>query len=898
MQIILTHEQADFDALASLVGAALLAENALAVMPRKANRNVRAYLNLYSTGLNLLEQNEIPAGPIEQVTLVDTQSLVTLKGIGRHTEIRVVDHHTRRGDLPEGWLFEGERLGACTTLFVEKIRQEALPLEVNQATLLLLGIYEDTGSLTYAGTTARDVQAAAYLLEQGANLRIAAKYLNPPLSNEQRALYDALLSSAQSVHINGQNVILAKARAVGLVDEISSVAHKLRDLLDPDALFLLVETGEGVRLVARSTSDRINVAEVAAQFGGGGHERAAAALIPAGRSAEPGDPLEAAAAKLTAMLPGIVRPSIAVGQIMSKKPLLLNEETSAEKAFQLMQRYGYEGYPVVKNGKVAGLLTRRAVDRAMQHKLNLPVSSLMTPGEVVIQSTDSLESLQKLMAESGWGQVPVVHPDTGEIIGIVTRTDLLKVLARSDVVPGRLNLAERLEAALPPARLALLRLVADRARAMRVPVYIVGGFVRDILLDRPSLDFDIVVEGDAIALARDLSAAYGGRMVSHSRFGTASWETSQITARQLGLAAGLDSADLPERLDLISARTEFYDYPSALPTVERSSIKLDLHRRDFTINTMALRLDGRHYGNLYDYWGGLDDLRRGIVRVLHSLSFVDDPTRMLRAVRFEQRFQFKIDPRTLELMVEGEGLLRQVSGDRLRHELNLILLEADPLPALARLEELNLLYYIQPGLIWQERFAPAVLSALTLNPHPQLGLPAGTTLTETRLSTAYLCWLAHLPESDAWAVFRRLKISGLLRESFSGLLKLHREIPAAVRWPPSRAVRFLDPLPRLSLYAALCFYREGAEADWLRAYLDHWRAVQPTLNGRDLIRRGLTPGPSFGHVLGELRGAWLDGRIHSPEEETALLDSLLSQMASNQNEEAAWTRSPNPKQPG
>ncbi len=145
-------------------------------------------------------------------------------------------------------------------------------------------------------------------------------------------------------------------------------------------------------------------------------------------------------------------------------------------------------------------------------------------------------------------------------------------------------------------------------------VYIVGGIVRDLILERPSLDFDMVVEGDAIALAKALAKTYGGRIVAHGRFGTAKWWTDAACARRWQSAcstgAGLNPADLPDSLDLISARTEFYDYPTALPTVERSSIKLDLHRRDFTINTMAIRLDGRHYGDLYDYWGGLNDLKK------------------------------------------------------------------------------------------------------------------------------------------------------------------------------------------------------------------------------------------------------------------------------------------------
>ena len=219
----------------------------------------------------------------------------------------------------------------------------------------------------------------------------------------------------------------------------------------------------------------------------------------------------------------------------------------------------------------------------------------------------------------------------------------------------------------------------------------------------PGIDFDIVVEGDAIELGKILVKNYGGRITKHNRFGTAKWNISEIKTDLIETFSNHDKYDpdnLPDSLDLISARMEFYKYPSALPSVEQGSIKLDLHRRDFTINTMAIRLDGRHYGNLYDYWGGLNDLKNGIIRVLHSLSFIDDPTRMLRAVRFEQRFKFRIESRTLELMDEAYQLLSQISGERLRHEFNLILDEENPSEMFKRFDELGLLTAIHPELKW------------------------------------------------------------------------------------------------------------------------------------------------------------------------------------------------------
>lgn len=885
MHVILTHEQADFDAIAALLGASLLDERALPVLPRRLNRNVRAYLNLYGSELPFHEVRDLPNEPIECVTLVDTQSLVTLKGMGKHTKVRVIDHHQPRTDLPADWQVTIERVGACTTLLVEALREHLEPLNAHLATLLLLGIYEDTGSLTYNSTTARDAQAVAYLLEQGASLHLANQFLNPPLSDDQREVYHRLLANAETHEINGQTIVIAKGEATGLVEEVSSIAHKLRDLLDPDGLFLLVKTAEGIRLVARSTTDRINVAKVAALFGGGGHERAAAALIrPSDLETNEDEALEFIYRRLVDALPQLVEPAVTVEQIMSPRPMVLSPETSAQEAAQLMQRYGYEGYPVVKEGKVIGLLTRRAVDRALAHRLNLPASSLMEAGEVVVHPQDPLEVVQRLMAETGWGQIPVVDPESHTVIGIVTRTDLLKALGRNHLAaPSRQNFADRLEAALPPARLALLKLVAQRAHQRRLPVYVVGGFVRDLLLNRPSQDFDIVVEGDAIALARALEREFGGRVTSHSRFGTAKWHIAEIRVSLLKNALHLDESnanDLPEFLDLISARTEFYDYPTALPTVERSSIKLDLHRRDFTINTLALRLDGRHYGDLYDYWGGYADLQRGLIRVLHSLSFVDDPTRMLRAVRFEQRFGFQIEERTLQLMQEARDLLRQVSGDRLRHEIDLILAEENPLPALKRLDDLQLLTAIHPDLHWEPHLADPMRKVLKDPLEPAWCLPETWGGTPIRRALAYLVWFLPFSTEKSLSLAQRLRLSHHLREGLkigTSLVPTLKDLPNLT---PSQVVARLDGVPLPVIYALYQLYYDTEVAAVLHTYATRWRHIHPVTDGHTLRTMGLTPGPSYRRILWTLRAAWLDGQVQSADQERALLEQLLASRTS------------------
>jgi len=879
MQIILTHEQADFDALASLLGAHLLYEPAIPVLPRRMNRNVRAFLALYGAEFPFVDPRDLPNDLIEKVILVDTQSMVSLKGMTAQTRVEVIDHHPLREGLPEDWVVSIQDIGANTTVLVEALQEHNGPLSPIHATLMLIGIYEDTGSLTYSRTTGRDLRAAAGLLEQGASLTIASDFLNHPLSQAQQVLYDRLRASAEHLHIHGYTIIIATGHAQDMEEELSSVAHKLRDLLDPDAIFLLVTTRAGVQLIARSTTDNIDVAALAANFGGGGHERAAAGLIRT-QDGELEQRLEIVREKLVALLPEYTRPAVTVAQIMSRGPQLLSPATPVQEAARRMRRYGYEGYPVVQEGQVVGLLTRRAVDRATAHNLDYTVSQLMEKGAHSVHPDDSIEHLQRLVAETGWGQVPVVDPESGKVIGIVTRTDLLKNLTTSQALPGQQSLAARLESALPNERLVLLKTVAEMAHQQHAALYVVGGFVRDLLLESPSLDFDLVVEGDAIALARALARRFGGRVTGHSRFGTAKWrleETGEDSRKSSILAPGLQA------VDLVSARTEFYTHPTALPTVERGSIKLDLHRRDFTINTLALRLDGRHYGELHDYWGGLNDLRSGLVRVLHSLSFVDDPTRILRAVRFEQRFAFRIEERTMELLIEAKPLIDRLSGDRLRHELNNILESAFAPQILSRLAQLGLVKTIHANLDWDDWIFSHIEALEGIAPEPAWEIQEQGKNLKRKLG--YILWMIQLDVEHALAVATRLKMPMQEVQVLRAACELWQERKDLKRMPPSQWVARLERVPYLAYYGLYLATSDGELRASLWSYVSKWRKLEPGMDGDHLREFGLSPGPIYRYLLGELRNAWLDGRVGNLAEEQAYFQQLLGTIKDRPAEE-------------
>ena len=874
--LILSHEHTDFDALASMLAASRLYPQSVPVLPRQINRNLEAFLAEYHELLPFVHLEDLPKRRVDHVIAVDTQTVQPVRGMSHATTGHVIDHHPPMRELPAGWTFWGEEVGATTTLLVERIADQGVAVSPIEATLFMLGIYEDTGALSYGTTTPRDLRAAAWLLEHNANMLVVNKFLHHPLTDEQRALYQQLADNCQPYQFHGHAVIITSATLTDTVEEISTLAHKLHDLYEPDGLFMLVQMGSYIQFVARSTDDAIDVGKIAQGLGGGGHSRAAAALIRDGS-------LPAVFETLVYLLQNHIRPTVTVGQIMSYgAPQTLAPAETIAGAAARMRRYGFEGFPVVDDGRVLGMLTRREIDSAMHHGLaDHPVSRYMRTGEVFVTPDDSVASLRKVMTEHDWGQVPVLDPLTGALLGIVTRTDLIK---QWTAAPRRTEtLDTSMAASLPLPLLDLLKEAGAAANALSFPLYAVGGFVRDLLLGQPNFDVDLVVEGDAIRLAQALAQRLGGRVRSHRRFGTAKWilpETLMLAGDDGTPYAG---SDLPESLDFVTARTEFYEHPTALPTIERSSIKQDLHRRDFTINTLAVRLTPDHWGELLDFYGGREDLDAGNIRVLHSLSFVEDPTRILRAARFEQRFRFHLEPRTQELIAGALDLLDRVSAERVRHELELILSEAEPERALCRLDEMAVLARLHPQLrcdSWFKAKAVELRAALELVVHPQNQTPAAMTLAPGAAPRLYLALLTYpLPAAAAAEFTARFHIRKEYRDLMLEVHKLAAQIDnlGSNDIRSSAIVRALDESSedaRLVLRVACDNWLVRQRLDLYQRRLRH---IRPVLDGDDLRRMGVDPGRIYRLILERLRDARLDGEIETRAQEEALVRAMLAE---------------------
>ncbi|MGH3091115.1 MAG: CBS domain-containing protein, partial [Gaiellaceae bacterium] len=558
MDVIVTHTNTDFDAFAAMLAARRLYPGAVVALSGSLNRNVREFYRLHAEELDVVEPGRVEPASVKRLIVVETlhpERLGEWERVARDPQVEVVafDHH---GEERPDWL-PAENLvvsedGALTTTMVGILAEREIEPTPLEATVFALGIHEDTGSLSYAGVGLRDAEALAWCLRHGASQEMVAQYLHSPLAEGERALLDALLARLETHSAGGFDVLLSAVSWPGYVEGVSNLAHKLVDLTDARALVCLVEMEGRVFCVVRTRVAELDAAAIAAALGGGGHAQAASAVYRGS--------LEGAKARLLEALPTAVRRPLTAGDIMSRPARFVAPDDTVAHAMVLCQRHRQSGIQVEEEGRLVGLVTREDLDEAIKHNLShAPVKSVMSSEVVTCVEDAPLPEVTRLLTTSKVGRVPVVRGET--VVGVVTRSDLLRALGEpveEVAAPRGPDLAERL-LALPG-----LERVFEAVQAVGEGfdgVYLVGGAVRDVLMGEPSFDVDVAVEGDGIAFGNALAGALGGRAVPHDKFGTA------IVLYEGG------------RVDVATARTEFYDYPGALPTVEQASIRQDLYRR-------------------------------------------------------------------------------------------------------------------------------------------------------------------------------------------------------------------------------------------------------------------------------------------------------------------------------
>lgn len=872
MDLIAGHVNPDFDCFASMVAAQKLYPEARMVYLGSQNRNVREFYSLHGEVLDFTDLRSLDRAEVTRVIMVDTripERLGELAGLVRRKGISVFtfDHHPATDEDVRATRDFSRETGATTTIMLEAIRERQLSLTPLEATLLALGIHEDTGSLTYPTTTTEDAEALAYLMSAGANIDVIDHFLSRGLMTEQlAAVLDEFVETAHHIDIHGIDIVIARANASDYLDGVAMLPNRLAAMLSVEVVFALIEMGDRVHIIGRSKAAEVNAGEVLAAFDGGGHPQAASAKVRSARIAD-------VEAKLVDELQkGVGRP-VTARQIMSAPVHVIDERTKISDASALMMRYGHEGLPVTSGGDLVGMIGRRDVDKAVHHGLShAPVKGFMSRRIVTLDGDETLHEMQALLSDESVGRLPIV--ENGDVVGIVTRTDLLRALHGSDYVRGAAgvptgqqfdarHIDEAIGRLLPKEVQSLLQVVGDVARRMHLRVYLVGGVVRDLLLGVANLDVDVVVEGEGILFAQRLVKRTGGRVRPHKKFGTA-------------------VVVLPGDfyLDVASARTEFYEHPGALPQVERSSIRQDLARRDFSVNAMAIELDAPHKGELLDFFGGLRDLERKRIRVLHNLSFVEDPTRIFRAVRFAQRHGFKLDEQTEALARRAieMGMVENLSDVRIREELIAMLSEGTAYSALRRLDDLGAVQGIHSKIAIDNelrRVFSRVDKAIA-----QLDLYF--TSKPRRWIVLLMAMLRDLRRKEIaeWGARMRLRKGdlGLLEQGIESAPRILAKLASQKRMRSSQLYFLLHDLRPESLVYVWARAPGEVQSRRVEHYLTELKGAKPHLTGKDLVGLGLAPGPHYGEILRALQVAKLDGLLPSKHHEEVFVAEEIEKL--------------------
>jgi tRNA nucleotidyltransferase (CCA-adding enzyme) len=869
MDVITTHINADFDSLGSMLAAKKLYPNAILVFPGSQERSLREFFihsTLYAFEVERIKNIDLEK--VKRLILVDTRQM---SRIGKFSEvlshpdleIHIYDHHPSSPEDLHGSLEIISEVGATTTLLLDILQKREIEITPDEATVMMLGIYEDTGNLTFPSTKEEDFKAAGYLVRKGANLSVLSNVITKELTAEQIFLLNDLIQSATRYSFHGIDVVIAQASVDRYVGDIAILVHKLKDMENLDVLFVLVRMEDRIYLIGRSRLEEVNVSEIASEFGGGGHPTAASATVK-------GMALVEAHGRLVNTLKEMVRPKKVARDAMVYPVKTIEPEKTLEEAGEILTRYDLNILPVLKNEKVIGLISKQLVEKAEYHGLKSSLVKEYMTTEFSVASPDTpFSRVQALIIGQNQSLLPIVEKD--RLVGTVSVVDVMRILQEemmksekgvsafeSQPLYARKKIISKFMKERFPGRIHdLLMEFGKVGDALGVSVYAVGGFVRDILLRVENFDVDIVVEGDGIRFAEAFEKKFPCRIRTHKKFGTA------IILFPDGL-----------KVDVATARWEVYDSPAALPMVESASIKMDLYRRDFTINTLAIQLNPRAFGELIDFFGGVKDIKEKVIRVLHNLSFVEDPTRVFRAIRFEQRFGFQIGKHTQHLMKNAlkVGFLDRLSGGRVLSELILLLQEETPLPVLRRMRDFNLFHFLHPTLKFDEQ-AELLFEQI----HDVIAW-----FDLLFLEQRYERWLVYfyglidfLKEGEIAELCERLAMNEKLKKRvLEGKLRADQSLLQIFSWintdrNPMRSEIYdvLDPLSTESKLFMMAKTTQMATRRYISLYFTQLKDTKPLLRGTDLIQMGIKPGPSIRKALTGLLKARLDEQVITRQDE-------------------------------
>ena len=423
MRIVATHRNTDFDALASMVAVTMLYPETKAVLPKQINPNVKAFLSIHKTSFDLLGPDEPDWPAVTRLYVVDVanwERLEPMKGLARdQVEIRLWDHHAAPGDIETENQCR-EMTGANITLLIRELKQREIKLSPIEATLFLIGLYEDTGHLSFPSTTAEDAYAAGFLMENGADLNIASIFLNPPYEKMQKDILFEMMKGTKKIKIDDMNVVLNKLPLDTHVEMLSMVVHMYRKIVNADAVFaVFVRKNESCTVIGRSDVPRIDVGAIMSRLGGGGHPGAGAAVIRKA-CADP-DEIEK---RIVTLIKENPKPTAVVADLMSFPVLSVSPDMKTLDVRVLLEDKGVKGVPVMEDEELMGMITLTDLLKLEKYgQMEKPIKAFMKREVITIEPDAVAGKAARVMAENDIGHLPVEQD--GKIIGMVSRSDVL-----------------------------------------------------------------------------------------------------------------------------------------------------------------------------------------------------------------------------------------------------------------------------------------------------------------------------------------------------------------------------------------------------------------------------------------------------------------------------------------
>jgi tRNA nucleotidyltransferase (CCA-adding enzyme) len=866
--VITSHINADFDAIASMLAAQKLYPDSVIIFPGSQEKNLKDFfINSISYLLNMTEANSTDFSNTKRLVIVDTRQKNRLPQVSflfdkKDIEIHIYDHHPAMVDDLTGSYEIIRSTGATATILSSLLQEKKIIPTPDEATVMALGIYEDTGLFTYSSTTKDDLEQAAFLLGCGASLNTISGLVIKEIKSEQVAWLNELLNEMTVHKVNGVDIHISVIASPSYISDLATIVQKVVRMESLDVFFAIVDMDNKINIIARNRLPEIDAGRILSEFGGGGHAYAASATIDNKTPAQ-------VEMQLLKRLQKEVKQVQIAKNLMTSPAITIEPQITCKEAGNLMTQYNINTLLVVDKEKNSyeGYITRQVIEKTLYHKLsNQPVKEYMNSEIKFVSSDADISQIESIIIEAKHRILPVI--DDGWVRGVITRTNLLNYLVQHnkeitniDTDLGiKRNIKKRqieniLYRRLDNRIIQLLENIGKTGNELGYNMFVVGGFVRDLLLKRTNEDIDIVVEGDGIEFAKVFAIKEGCRVNPHKKFGTA-------------------VIIFPDnfKIDVASSRLEYYKTPAALPIVEKSSIKLDLARRDFTINTLAISLNPENFGTLIDFFGATRDLKDKTIRTIHNLSFVEDPTRIFRAIKFSNRFGFKIGKVTSNLIKNAITIdcFKNLSGLRVLSEIKQIFEEENPIPAIKTMEEYGLEKIIHKKLDIDPKTYQLLESVnKTLVWHDLLY----TDEDYPRWSVYFMALLNRSTHKVCEQICDRLnmplKERGILMEN---------------RYKVEKQLFLIEKTKTYSnqdLYWALTGFRAeyilymmalATQEETKKAISNFYtrqRTVKPFIRGRDLIALGLTPNPVFTVIFNQILNEKLEGRLKTKKEELA-----------------------------